>query len=62
MRYHLLCIHPFHGYLKGQIVTDQEEVSRLLLERDAHFAKYPAPAEPEPETEAAPSVMAPPSY
>lgn len=65
MHYHLLCIHPFHGYLKGQIIEDQAEVKRLLAERDVHFAKYVMPGpqsdDPEPE-EAALSAMPAPSY
>ncbi len=47
MSYHLVCVQPFHGYDKGQIVTDEAEVLKLMEERDPHFVRIPAP-EPAP--------------
>ncbi|NPU23940.1 hypothetical protein [Bradyrhizobium denitrificans] len=43
MAYHLVCVHPFHGYDKGQIVTDPAEVDALMAERDHHFVRIDAP-------------------
>ena len=56
--YHLICVHPFHGYTKGQMITEQDEVTRLLADRENHFAKIMAPPVPE---EAAPA-FAPPTF
>lgn len=48
--FHLVCRVPFHGYEKGQMVTDPAEVNRLLtseanggLDRDHHFVRIAAP-------------------
>lgn len=37
--YHLVCVHPFHGYEKGQLITDPDEVAKLINDRDHHFVK-----------------------
>ena len=48
MAFKLVCTQPFHGYKKGQEVTDQDEVARLLNDREHHFVRVhydpPAPA------------------
>ena len=44
MAYKLVCVHPFHGYDKGQEITDANEVARLLVDREHHFVKVVAPA------------------
>ena len=46
----LVCVLPFHGYAKGQEVTDPHLVDALIEARDAHFVKVSAPdvAPPEP--------------
>lgn len=44
--YNLVCVHPFHGYDKGQIVSDPAEVAKFLKDREHHFVKIPAPAAP----------------
>ena len=58
MAYHLICVHPFHGFTKGQMITDQGEVTKLLEDREQHFAKIAAPPEP---VEVAPA-LAPPTF
>lgn len=42
MSYHLICVHPFGKYAKGQKVTDAAEVAKLLADRDHHFVKVAA--------------------
>ena len=43
MSYELVCVHPFGKYVKGQHVTDQAEIEKLLAEdRGRHFVKIPA--------------------
>lgn len=43
--FHLQCVHPFHGYEKGQIITAQDEIDMLLKQdRHHHFVKIAAPA------------------
>ncbi len=51
MNFHLVCVHPFKHYAKGQKITDPDEVARLSQDRDHHFVRVPAPAE---ESAAAP--------
>ena len=42
MQYHLICVHPFGKYVKGQKVTDPDEVAKLMKDRDHHFVRVPA--------------------
>jgi hypothetical protein len=44
---HLICIQPFHGYAKGQRVSDPDEVAKLQLDREHHFIRIPAPEKQE---------------
>ena len=46
MKYHLICVHPFKNYVRGQKVTDPDEVTRLMQDRDHHFVRVTAPAAP----------------
>ncbi len=46
MKVYLHCVHPFAQYAKGQIITDQELVKQLRKNRDHHFVKFAAPADP----------------
>ena len=39
---------PFHGYAKGQEITDPEEVARLQEDREHHFVRVFVPDEPKP--------------
>lgn len=39
---------PFHGYAKGQEITDPEEVARLQEDREHHFVRVFVPDEPSP--------------
>lgn len=41
--FHLVCRVPFHGYEKGQMVTDPVEVAKLMQDRDHHFVRIAAP-------------------
>jgi hypothetical protein len=47
MDYHLVCVHPFGKYTKGQMVTDEAEVTTLLDDREHHFVRIAVPAAPE---------------
>jgi hypothetical protein len=44
--YHLVCVHPFGKYVKGQMVTDPMEVAILMDDRDHHFVRITAPDAP----------------
>ncbi len=51
MAFKLVCTQPFHGYEKGQEVTDRDEVERLSEDRERHFVRVffedaPPPAAP----------------
>ena len=49
MAYKLVCTIPFHGFNKGDQVTDPAEVEKHLAKRDHHFVKVWVPdAEPAP--------------
>lgn len=48
--FHLICVVPFHGYEKGQRITDQAMIAELSQDRDHHFVRVHAPA-PAPEAE-----------
>ena len=37
MKYHLICVHPFGKYTKGQIVTDDAEIEALRLNDRHHY-------------------------
>lgn len=46
MAFKLVCTLPFHGYVKGQEVTDPVEVAKLMDDREHHFVRvnYEPPA------------------
>jgi hypothetical protein len=46
--YHLICVHPFGVYAKGQKITDPDEVAKLMDDRDHHFVRVLAPPAVEP--------------
>jgi hypothetical protein len=47
-KFHLVCVHPNGSYAKGQMITDQEEVGRIMgANLDGYFVRTPAPPEPE---------------
>lgn len=62
--FHLVCIHPFSNYTKGQMITDPAEVQKLLLDREHHFNRItepnpgnpPAVIQPKPADDAKTSV------
>jgi hypothetical protein len=39
MLFKLVVASEFHGYPKGTVVTNQDEVARLLIEHEAHVVK-----------------------
>ena len=39
MAFKLVCTQPFHGYEKGQEITDPAEVERLSEDREHHFVR-----------------------
>jgi hypothetical protein len=41
--FHLVCVHPFGKYQKGQKITDPTEVNSLLDDREHHFVRVAAP-------------------
>lgn len=49
--FHLVCVHPFGKYTKGQKITDADEVARLMRDRGRHFVRVPAPTEHHDEVE-----------
>lgn len=51
MAFHLICVHPFHGYEKGQTITDPSEVEKLTEDRERHFVRINAPDVPLPIVE-----------
>lgn len=46
MTYHLICVHPFGVYAKGQKITDPDEVAKLMDDRDHHFVRVLVPQPP----------------
>jgi hypothetical protein len=44
VNYHLICVHPFAKYIKGQRITDPALVAQLLEKRAHHFVKIAVPA------------------
>lgn len=52
MSYHLVCVQPFHGYVKGQTITDPVEIAKLSTDRDHHFVRIGAPAAEKPSAPA----------
>lgn len=54
MEYNLVCVHPFAHYTKGQVVSDQDEVKKLLIENEQNFVRVAAPKKAPIEQEIAP--------
>lgn len=52
MKVHMICVHPFAQYTKGQLITDQELIKKLREHRDHYFVKVAAPADPVDESTA----------
>lgn len=52
--YHLIVREPFHGYAKGQRVSDPDEIARLS-HMENHFVRVPAD-DPAPVDEPAPDA------
>ena len=50
MAFKLVCTHPFHGYAKGQEITDPAEVAKLSEDREHHFVRVAVAEEPKPES------------
>ena len=42
MNFHLICVHPFGKYTKGQKITDPAEIEKLLLDKEHHFVRIAA--------------------
>jgi hypothetical protein len=65
MDYHYVCVHPFGKYVKGQMITDEEEAAKVLDDHEHRFVRIAVPAAtatvilPEPAAdETAPSKRA----
>jgi hypothetical protein len=43
MDHHLVCVHPWGPYKKGDRITESSEVERVKSQRDKHFVRVPAP-------------------
>lgn len=39
MSFHLVCVHPWHKYSKGQVVTDPDDIASLSVDREHHFVR-----------------------
>ena len=52
MQYHLICVHEFGKYAKGQMITDPLEVEVLLEDREHNFVRIDAPDAPDAPVEA----------
>lgn len=48
MAYALVCVHPFHNFKKGQVITDPAEVAKHKADRGHHFVQIVV-ADPAPE-------------
>lgn len=48
MKFHLVCVHPFGPYTKGQLVTDPDEIAKLTSDREKNFVRIAAPVAPPP--------------
>jgi hypothetical protein len=60
VNFHLICVHPFGNYTKGQLITDADEVAKLSDDREHHFVRIAAPATPAaPDAPAAPDWSIP---
>jgi hypothetical protein len=35
----LVCVHPFHGYSRGQELLDPDEIAAHMEDREHHFVK-----------------------
>lgn len=46
MAYKYIVVHPFHGYAKGQEVTDPDEIAKVLADNEAHVVRVYVPDEP----------------
>ena len=46
MPFKLVCVHPFKDFVRGQEITDQDAVKRLMVDRDHHFVRVAMPAAP----------------
>lgn len=57
MAFKLVCTQPFHGYEKGQEVTDPAEVERLSDDREHHFVRVAYEPAPDPAPEPAASIL-----
>lgn len=56
MKMHLRCVHPHHGYERGQTVTDESQVAAILAsDKEHHFVRVAAPEEPAAEPPPIPS-------
>jgi hypothetical protein len=42
--FYLICVHPFGDYVKGQMITDPDEVAKNLLDREHNFVRISADA------------------
>jgi len=47
MDYHLVCVHPFGKYVRGQMITDAEEWAELVDDHEHSFVRIPVPQEPD---------------
>ena len=43
MDYHLVCVHPFGKYERGQMIADPVDVAILLEDREHNFVRIPIP-------------------
>lgn len=58
--YHLVCVHPFHNYSKGQLIDDHAEIERLLPDKEHNFVRVYAPNAGNPVPDEAAAIEEPP--
>lgn len=44
MSYHLIVVHPFGKYTKGQHITDENEIAKLSSENEHNCVRINAPS------------------
>lgn len=43
MEFHLVCVHPWGPYKRGDRIEEPSEVARVNSQREKHFVRVPCP-------------------
>jgi hypothetical protein len=49
MAYKYVVTQPFHGYVKGQEITDPDEIAKVLADHDFRVVRVFVPDQPPPD-------------